>query len=267
MEELQVILGADKGKNAFYKARDNFTTIQNFINQLKASDVKFDNTDTEMTAEDVQAAINELNDNFIELYNNTIQTKGNLNNANLNVQGSLGKYRVIVGASNAPSGFNGYGILSVEYGSEDGYVYQKLIQIDGSVEWSRATSSSKDSIIQGLATWSPWQKIITDKQPNWITATLQNGWTGILIYRKNQIGQLEIRGDNLLVGTKTAGTIICNFPTEYRVSTIAPVIMYSTDGVSFPGLILHPNGNLYVFNPASSALVAGINHTLNAVVN
>lgn len=60
--ELEKILGTDTGKEAFYKADRNFTKIENEINNtsVDAKNINYDNTASEMTAENVQDAIDEL---------------------------------------------------------------------------------------------------------------------------------------------------------------------------------------------------------------
>ncbi len=71
--ELETIVGTETGRSAFYKARDNFTTIQAFLNALKAGDIRFDNEGTGLTAENVQAAI-------VELQNQNVALGGQIDN-------------------------------------------------------------------------------------------------------------------------------------------------------------------------------------------
>lgn len=87
-------------------------------------------------------------------------------------------------------------------------------------------------------------------QPAWITATLQNGWTGTLQYRKNQIGQLEIKG-NMTVGTITSGTVLATFPTDYRPTVNTPMPIYNTLGKSTLGLVLLSTGAISLYSPTT----------------
>lgn len=53
------------------------------------------------------------------------------------------------------------------------------------------------------------------QQENWITGTLKNGWQGTIQYRKNEIGQLELRGAPF-GGTGAQNTVIFTLPINYR---------------------------------------------------
>lgn len=61
-----------------------------------------------------------------------------------------------------------------------------------------------------------WTNIATTTQPNWITATLLNGWTGTIQYRKDDFGRVAIRGILMNIGTTCAGTVICQLPEGYN---------------------------------------------------
>lgn len=60
-------------------------------------------------------------------------------------------------------------------------------------------------------------------QPAWIAATLENGWVGNIVYRKNEFGNIEIRGALTTVGTNTGGTVILTLPVGYNVLNIKVV--------------------------------------------
>lgn len=76
--------------------------------------------------------------------------------------------------------------------------------------------------------WRAWRKIIKDEPIPWINATLQNGWTGKLQYRKNIIGQLEFN-INLVAGITSIGTTVAILPIEYRPISIGTnIIVYNS---------------------------------------
>ena len=58
---------------------------------------------------------------------------------------------------------------------------------------------------------------------NWISATLQNGWTGTLKYRKDAFGKIEVTGVLMTVGTTTPSTEIASLPSGYRPPQILGV--------------------------------------------
>lgn len=93
-------------------------------------------------------------------------------------------------------------------------------------------------------------KLIQDKldkkRENWITATLQSGWTGTLQYRRNQIGLLEI-SFTMSSGTITAGTTIATLPDGYRPLRITALPVHqSTDGKVGQFLTVSSSGAIYV---------------------
>lgn len=100
--------------------------------------------------------------------------------------------------------------------------------------------------IPDLDTWAAWEKIATNKQPNWITATLQNGWSGTLRYRKNNIGQLELKG-NITAGTVVALTTIATIPIPTNGNnSVIPVIMLPDGAFSGRALFWRDDGILQV---------------------
>lgn len=239
MEELQVILGADKGRNAFYKARDNFAILQEFANNA--------------------------NDNFIELYNTGLYYKGWLHSfltsgQSLNI---------------LPNGI--YGVTGwFDFVDRPlAYEYRKLI-----------ISSSKNILGDGLNTayyiphganeiwlrqgwntgYGTWIKILTDKQPDWIAATLQNGWTGTLQYRKNQIGQLEMVG-SLVAGTIAWGVEITTLPTGYKPIITSPITVFGASGRNSTNLTLLDSGILTIYDNNLATISPGDIVKFNIVLN
>lgn len=99
-------------------------------------------------------------------------------------------------------------------------------------------------------------------QGNWIAATLQNGWTGSLMYRKNDIGQVEIQGA-LIPGTLTAGTLVAQLPAGYNAfkDTPIPAIQASTGDTKL-GFILRYDGKIEV---RMTEITMGANYSISAV--
>gem|GEM_PF-3694877 len=106
------------------------------------------------------------------------------------------------------------------------------------------------------STWTTWLKFLTDEPTSWITASLQNAWTGTLQYRKNQIGQIEIKFD-LTAGTITASTNVTNLPVDYRPSNLYSIIFgYKTaNGTGIPIFWASNSGNIAM--NASSGVSTG----------
>lgn len=77
--------------------------------------------------------------------------------------------------------------------------------------------------------------------------TLQNGWTGTLMYTKDDLGYVRLRG-TIITGTKTVGTIIANLPIGYRPSSMAclvPVWM-NAHTMNPCHLLIGDSGNIFV---------------------
>lgn len=102
-------------------------------------------------------------------------------------------------------------------------------------------------------------------QPNWINATLQNGATGTLLFRRNQIGQLEIKtSGNLAFGTITQATVITTLPGGYRPTVETVIMVYNTaTNRGIPFLTITSSGNIIIC--ADSGIAAGQNTRFSAV--
>lgn len=102
-------------------------------------------------------------------------------------------------------------------------------------------------------------------QPNWINATLQNGATGTLLFRRNQIGQLEIKtSGNLAFGTITQATVITTLPEGYRPTVETVIMVYNTaTNRGIPFLTITSSGNIIIC--ADSGIAAGQNTRFSAV--
>lgn len=90
------------------------------------------------------------------------------------------------------------------------------------------------------------------EQPAWINATLQNGWTGWIRYRKNEIGQLELIG-RISPGTKAAGTTIASIPVGFRPTAHKYITIFTDNGGTISGLVALSNGQISIYEPASSS--------------
>jgi len=173
-----------------------------------------------------------------------------LSASNFNEIVENGIYQVVAGSNTNNNGV-GYGSLMVT--SANGYVVQRLYDMVAATESIRRY----DNI-----TWTAWKKIATDKQEDWITATLLNGSTGTLQYRKNQIGQLELRA-NITVGTVAIGTEIAVLPIGYfpLEHTVIPIFDNVT-GLAGYELLIGFNGAIGI----RSILTAGNTYTFTSVI-
>ena len=79
----------------------------------------------------------------------------------------------------------------------------------------------------------------------WREATMINGWSGHVYYRKNPFGQLEIYGS---ITPGTVPGVAAILPTGFypRISTPIPCMYHDTGNV-YNGLILHGAGGLQVY--------------------
>lgn len=66
-------------------------------------------------------------------------------------------------------------------------------------------------------------------QQSWILATLQNGWTGNLYYRRNEFGTVEFRG-TIGDGTTSIGTVLFTLPVGYRPTSRTVVLNVNSYG-------------------------------------
>jgi len=99
---------------------------------------------------------------------------------------------------------------------------------------------------KSLDVWGDWQQIVTTNKPPWITATLQNGATGTLEYRLNQIGQLELRAA-VSFSTVAWGTVIATLPAGYRPVRHASIPIYNaTNAATGLELILSSTGEIRI---------------------
>lgn len=95
----------------------------------------------------------------------------------------------------------------------------------------------------------------------WRDATLINGWSGSVRYRKNPFGQLEIHG-NLTPGAVPGVAAI--LPKGYRPLELTPIAcaIHSTGNI-YTGLALHAAGGLQVYR---GDMQPGTRYDFNAVM-
>ncbi len=244
MIELQTILGADKGRNAFYKARDNFTILQEFAN--------------------------DANDNFIELFNQIVDIT---NQTALKTFPTTTEALIYINKTSDLSispyvtTLNGWDVdaVSIDRLPPIGRGWWNIFHISvlsGYPPWVPENLALQYWMLNGYAdnptiyirycinnTWTQFKRILGSD--NWISATLQNGWTGTLQYRKNQIGQTEISG-RVKPGTRTFGTVMAQIPAQYaHPDRVFPLDMYGTNGEVFTGVVLEVNGSIKIYLPYS----------------
>jgi hypothetical protein len=99
-------------------------------------------------------------------------------------------------------------------------------------------------------------------QEAWITATLQNGWTGTLQYAKNELGIVTVKG-TITAGTVTASTTIATLPSGYiPIGTAVPVLVMTASAPTIKdGMLLATSGNLATSSGAG--LVGGTTYFIN----
>ncbi len=84
--------------------------------------------------------------------------------------------------------------------------------------------------------------------PDWITGTLQNGATGFIQYRQNQIGQIEVKG-SVALGTVAANTIIATLPIGYRPSDYEVInLLNISTTLQNNNIGITSNGEIYIMN-------------------
>ena len=80
--------------------------------------------------------------------------------------------------------------------------------------------------------------------PGWIDATLQNGWSGFVRYRKNAIGQVELMG-RIMADSGEIKSIVATMPDRYYPQVTTPIqcVILQTGNI-FHGLQLRSNGEI-----------------------
>jgi len=91
------------------------------------------------------------------------------------------------------------------------------------------------------------------------SATLQEGWTGTLTYRKNDLGQVVLSG-NIIAGNAERNVLICTLPSGYRPKNALAVPAYnSTKGRVNTLFELSATGNMYLRPEDISIIQTGDN--------
>lgn len=86
-------------------------------------------------------------------------------------------------------------------------------------------------------------------------ATLQNGWTGTLSYKINDLGQVSVWG-SITPGTVANGTQIAQLPHAPKYSHSFPVYDSGSGVVKTP-LTITATGRIYIQAHTGNALIAG----------
>ena len=133
---------------------------------------------------------------------NIYMYRASLEDANLNIIGDFGCYRLIGGNSNVPPGFNGYGLMMVNY-AYGGYVAQEIIEVGSSKKWVRSTTASRPIVKAGDATWQPWQRIYTSIEIPEGTGSPEGVVEASVgtLYRRIDVGELYVK----ITGTGNTG--------------------------------------------------------------
>nr|WP_312578214.1 hypothetical protein [Sedimentibacter sp.] len=133
------------------------------------------------------------------------------------------------------------------------------------MEYTNNVGAVLDGLIDGQKQNSELLKHKANiEQEDWITATLQNGWTGTLQYRKNSIGQLEVKGE-LIAGSISIPTIISSLVEPYRPTMAKAIAMYNANGSTKSALSIHTTGNIYL--RTATDLATGNTVFFNDVLN
>ena len=121
-----------------------------------------------------------------------------------------------------PVGTGGIWLLE-GFKAENNYQTQEI-----SVYNSSNTRSIKWIRKREAGVWSEWEQIVTNKPIPWINATLVNGWVGSIKYRKNALGQLEIK--LYISGQNATERTICLLPIEYIPSDHIVISLINNSG-------------------------------------
>lgn len=147
-----------------------------------------------------------------------------INNVSNNMFNST-HYKRVIGFNVGIPSIGGYGGTWFLEGYKVSSLYecQKLIGYQGGLMYYR---------VKFTGTWSPWHQIVTNKPIPFIDATLQNGWSSEIQYRRNSIGQLELF-INTTAGVVDNNTIVCEIPRSYtpRTNSVIPLQDFTTGNV------------------------------------
>ena len=96
------------------------------------------------------------------------------------------------------------------------------------------------------------------------STTMLNGWGGFIVFSKNDMGEVWVRG-SLILGTKTFGTAILSLPEGFRPPFSLPVPFFDSSGKTIHGAVLLNNGSIRVYEGATGATYtdASINFKFN----
>jgi len=151
---------------------------------------------------------------------------------------------------------------TVKYGTKDG---GSLGDVERGVEGTAKAWQAGQEVARyftaydHLAILEQVQPLATP--PGWIDATLQNGWTGFVRYRKNAVGQIELMG-RLIAGSGGIKSVVTVLPYYPQVTTAIPCVILQT-GNTYDGLQLRSNGEIRNYR---DNMVATDEHGFTAVM-
>lgn len=226
----QVILGSDLGRDALkVKCNVNFTELYDFIGTL-----------TSLSTEDKTNLVNAINEHeeqinsFINIgYTDNAKPVNNIDFNNMKTQGKyITNYSI---HTNGPVNYEQLFFVDVTGTSIS--LVQEAVSLNGLDKFYRVCNAG---------TWNPWRKIVTDKQPDWINATLVNGWTGALRYRK-QLEKIEVRASTK-AGTVGSFIVIGSLPSGYYPTGISVPFLARdiTKGIPIPNCVIAANGEIKI---------------------
>lgn len=190
----------------------------------------------------------EVDSDKLGVFNKNITLVEDLNSITKN-----GFYWAQPSATNRPPVSVSHGIIHFQYDSLNALQMAIPFHATNSEVYFRRTNGNMD-------TWSSWRT--NELKTLRILPSYQNGWadfdsTKSEISSRN--GLVFIRG-SVKNGNTTAGTVICNLPTDYRPLTKEYISTTSYDGTKYNNalLVLETNGDLKVIKSDNNQLI--INH-------
>ena len=132
---------------------------------------------------------------------------------------------------------------TVKYGTKDGGSLGEVVRgVEGTAKaWQAGQEVARYfTAYDHLAILEQVQPLATP--PGWIDATLQNGWSGFVRYRKNAVGQIELMG-RLIAGSGGIKSVVTVLPYYPQVTTAIPCVILQT-GNTYDGLQLRSNGEI-----------------------
>lgn len=251
----------DKTFNITQALNDNWDKIDENVEELSNYIGSLDGLTT-IEKENLVAAVNEIDKNVkmheteiassLEFYDNfiratkpfeerftkihsTTQSEFDILLDNLHLNGpSESFYKRAISSSASTLPLNGSSALLEGYRTTANYGWQRLTTYGGGIIYIRVKTN----------TWSDWYQIGTNRPISWIRATLVNGWTGTIEYRRNSLGQLEYRFHNIN-GTNATSRILTTIAERLRPAEYTRFLLqHSTSGTTGKAVYITPDGTV-----------------------